>query len=132
MLNGGPVLIIRPDHECCEGLVATLRKHNLPSQRCSAWGAARDLLCQQRFEAVLCSDNLRDVTYTHVIESVKPLPVIVLSRLAEWSPYLKALHAGAFDYIAWPPQAEEVERILRHALTESLRLRGREAAIPVA
>ena len=47
------------------------------------------------------------------------LPVIVLSHLADWDAYMRALGAGAFDYIACPPDAAEAERILRLALEQS-------------
>jgi DNA-binding NtrC family response regulator len=40
----------------------------------------------------------------------------VLSHLADWDAYMRALSAGAFDYIACPPDTAEAERILRLAL----------------
>jgi DNA-binding NtrC family response regulator len=45
--------------------------------------------------------------------------VIVLSHLADWDAYMKALGAGAFDYIACPPDPVEAERILRLALAQN-------------
>jgi DNA-binding NtrC family response regulator len=51
------------------------------------------------------------------------IPVIVLSHLADWDAYMTALSAGAFDYIACPPERIETERILRHALNQNLRAR---------
>jgi len=47
-----------------------------------------------------------------MIEAAAPTPVIVLSRFAEWGPYLTALKAGAFDYLVCPPDGAEVDRIL--------------------
>jgi len=47
------------------------------------------------------------------------VPVIVLSRLADWDAYLSAICAGAFDYIACPPDPAETERILLAALSRS-------------
>jgi DNA-binding NtrC family response regulator len=46
-------------------------------------------------------------------------PVIVLSHLADWDAYMRALSAGAFDYIACPPDPVETERILRLALAQN-------------
>jgi hypothetical protein len=45
-----------------------------------------------------------------------------ISRFAEHGRYLVALRAGAFDYIACPPDPYEVDRIVRSALAESSRL----------
>jgi DNA-binding NtrC family response regulator len=47
------------------------------------------------------------------------IPVIVLSHLADWDAYIRALSAGAFDYIACPPEPVEAERILRLALDQN-------------
>jgi DNA-binding NtrC family response regulator len=44
------------------------------------------------------------------------IPVIVISCIADWEAYMKAISAGAFDYIAFPPDPVESERILRLAL----------------
>ena len=49
--------------------------------------------------------------------------MIVLSHLADWDAYMTALSAGAFDYIACPPERVETERILRLALSQNLRSR---------
>jgi DNA-binding NtrC family response regulator len=42
--------------------------------------------------------------------------VIALSHLAEWDACVDAFSAGAFDYIACPPNPNETERVLRSAL----------------
>jgi DNA-binding NtrC family response regulator len=95
----------------------------------SSCGKARSLLEKRRFKVVFCSDSLPDGEYAEVIRAARPTPVIVLSRSADWDSYLAALQAGAFDYIACPPDQAEVDRILSSALNEHLQpLRQRSSA----
>ena len=40
----------------------------------------------------------RNGNFRDVVAAVKPTPVVVLSRFAEWDHYIAALRDGAFDY----------------------------------
>jgi DNA-binding NtrC family response regulator len=84
---------------------------------------ARALVERETFQFVLCADELPDCnlrTAIRVLSSAAGgVPVIVLSHLADWDAYLRALSAGAFDYIACPPEPVEAERILRLALAQN-------------
>ena len=83
------------------------------------------MLLEEAFRVVLCSDILSDGDFRAVLREVKKstvhVPVIVLSRAAEWDSYLKALGAGAFDYIVCPPNAGEAKRIIWSALADTVR-----------
>jgi DNA-binding NtrC family response regulator len=98
---------------------------DLQSVICSSLTDARSLIERQSFQFVLCDDDLPDCnlrTSLKVVSSATGgVPVIVLSHLADWDAYLKALSAGAFDYIACPPEHAESERILRLALGQNQR-----------
>ena len=122
MINSGPVLIISSDDENRAMLVASVLKSGMDPHSCANYGEARGLLEKESFGVILCSDSLVDGDYFSVIERAKPIPVVVTSRLAQWNPYLAALRAGAFDYIACPPNPSEVERILWSALDEYSRV----------
>jgi hypothetical protein len=107
----GTVLIVAPPNESADVIFAgVLRCGGFLLQR-SCYREARSLLQDHDFTLVLCSDTLPDAKYQDVIAAARPVPVIVLSRVAEWDPYLVALHAGAFDYIACPPDPTELNRI---------------------
>src|ERR1700688_4527532 len=84
---------------------------------------ARARIEEQSFQFVLCSDDLRDCNLRTAVRvltsSTSGAPVIVLSHLADWDAYMRALGAGAFDYIACPPDPIEAERILRLALEQN-------------
>jgi DNA-binding NtrC family response regulator len=127
MVNALPVLIICSDSAHGNQAAEIVSDMSLPSVLCDSLTDARSLIEQQTFQLVLCDDELPDCnlrTALKVLSSVTGgVPVIVLSHLADWDAYMKALSAGAFDYIACPPEPMETERILRHALNQNLRAR---------
>jgi two-component system, NtrC family, response regulator PilR len=95
----------------------------LQSIRCASLTDARARIEEQTFQIVLCGDDLPDCNLRTAVRvltsSTGGAPVIVLSHLAEWDAYMRALSAGAFDYIACPPDPIETERILRLALAQN-------------
>ena len=122
------VLILCAENENRNKIVTTVRKCGLDPLLRSNYREARDLLRLHNFAAVFCGDTLEDATYPQIIEAAKPVPVIVLSRFAEWDSCLAALAAGAFDYIPCPPDHREVERILSSAISEQLQIKNLSAA----
>jgi two-component system, NtrC family, response regulator PilR len=113
------VLVVDSDDKSRDLIFASAAKSGQIPIFCSSCDEARSLLALRRFNVVFCSDTLPDGKYAEVISAAKPTPVIVVSRLAEWGAYVAALHVGAFDYLASPPHAAEVDRILLSALKES-------------
>jgi DNA-binding NtrC family response regulator len=93
---------------------------------CRKTDEARSILATGDIDVVFCQDTLPDGDFRAVIAEADAVPVIVLSRFAEWAYYLAALRDGAFDYIACPPNAKETERILQSAIIKSRELQ-REA-----
>jgi two-component system, NtrC family, response regulator PilR len=95
----------------------------LQSVSCASLTDARARIEEQPFQFVLCSDDLPDCNLRTAVRvltsSTGGAPVIVLSHLADWDAYMRALSAGAFDYIACPPDPLETERILRLALAQN-------------
>lgn len=116
------VLIICAEEESRKRIIATTHKCGLGPVTCSTLDDARSLLARQHFTIVFCSHTLPDSDFRGVIRAARSIPVIVLSRLAEWEPYLVAINARTFDYIACPPDPVETERILWIVLHEFSRL----------
>ena len=87
---------------------------------CSSLSDARTQIDRETFQVVLCADDLPDCNLRMALRvlaaAARGVPIIVISHLADWEAYIKALDAGAFDYIACPPDEVEAERILRLAL----------------
>jgi len=123
VFNSCHALIVSSDPLQCEKTEEITRHLGLQSFSCASLSDARARIEEQTFQFVLCSDDLPDCnlrTAVRVLTSATGgAPVIVLSHLAEWDAYMRALSAGAFDYIAWPADPIETERILRLALAHN-------------
>lgn len=123
MFNSCQVLIVSADPLQCEKTGEIARRLGLQSVSCSSLTDARARIDGQAFQLVLCGDDLPDCNLRTAVRvltsSTGGAPVIVLSHLADWDAYMRALGAGAFDYIACPPDPIETERILRLALAQN-------------
>jgi DNA-binding NtrC family response regulator len=114
------VLIASSDPQYREKLDEIARGLGLHSVACASLLDARAQIDQQTFRVVLCADDLPDCNLRMAVRVLAAatggIPVIVLSHLADWDAYIRALDAGAFDYIVCPPEPAEAERILRLAM----------------
>ena len=123
MFNSCQVLIVSSDRLQCEKTEEIVRRIGLQSIHCASLTDARGRIEEQAFQFVLCSDDLPDCNLRTAVRvltsSTGGAPVIVLSHLADWDAYMRALGTGAFDYIACPPDPIETERILRLALAQN-------------
>jgi DNA-binding NtrC family response regulator len=123
VFNSCQVLIVSSDPGQCETTEEIAARMGLHSVHCASLTDARARIEKESFQFVLCSDDLPDCNLRTAVSvlmtSNKGAPVIVLSHLADWDAYMRALGAGAFDYIACPPDPVETERILRLALAQS-------------
>lgn len=126
-------MVISANPNDWEKIATAIVQCNLRPVRCTTLCSARALLARQMFSAVLCSDLLPDgdfrALFQVMAEEAVDVPVIVLSHLDDWDSYLKAVRAGAFDYISCPPDTAESERILRLAVEESFRRSGMAGAM---
>jgi DNA-binding NtrC family response regulator len=111
MASVNQVLVISPEEEHHEKINAAMNKCGLSSICCKKFDEARIFMTTQKFGVVFCHDSLPDGDFRGVVSAAKPTPVVVLSCFAEWDHYFAALNAGAFDYIACPPDSAETERI---------------------
>jgi len=123
VFNSSQVLIVSSDRLQCEKTEEITDRLGLRSVRCASLTDARAQIEEQPFQFVLCGDDLPDCNLRTAVRvltsSTGGAPVIVLSHLADWDAYMRALSAGAFDYIACPPDPAETERILRLALAQN-------------
>lgn len=105
-------------------IVTSALKCGLSPICCSNLEEARTLLPQKDFRMVLCSEVLKDGDLQAVLREAHKSnafkPVIVFGRSFGWDSYLKALGAGAYDYIVCPPNRKEVERIIWLALANTM------------
>jgi len=123
VFNSCNVLIISSDPLQCGKTEEITGRMGLQSISCASLTDARARIEEQSFHFVLCSDDLPDCNLRTAVSvltaSTGGAPVIVLSHLADWDACMRALSAGAFDYVACPPDPVETERILRLALAQN-------------
>jgi len=117
-------LVIGNDEVDRQTIIASALKCGLSPICCSNFKNARTMLSQDEFRMVLCSETLEDGDFQAVLREAHKsdvrTPVIVFGRSYDWDSYLKALGAGAYDYIVCPPNPLEVERIIWLALADTI------------
>jgi DNA-binding NtrC family response regulator len=122
------VLVISPSQENRTVLQNALVASGLEPKLCSSLSEGRKFLEGDDIRVVISDDSLPDNGLQSIVEEMgkrpKPLPVIAVSRTGEWDECLAALRVGAFDYMALPPQRNEVDRVLRLVLGDNFRRNG--------
>jgi DNA-binding NtrC family response regulator len=78
-------------------------------------------------EALLPDGNWKDVVKLS-LEALKPVKVIVVSRLVDIKLYVETIFGGAFDFIVPPMTSDELAHILACAVESVLGLRRTQAA----
>ncbi len=129
------VLIISGEGSHRDTLASMVSNCGLFPKTSATIDAARDLLVRGKYAAVVCEDTLPDgdfrLVMTHVERHAGRLPVIVVSRRADWESYMVALAGGATDYVAFPPYPGEIERSLENALAVSRSLAQIKPQLPI-
>ena len=123
-------LVVSSDEEVRRKLGETLRQCGLAPVFASTVSESDMALVGNGVFVVLCDDCLPDGKYVDIVKLVGQsdgkVLVVVVSRTGEWPEYLTAIHAGAFDYLAYPPDPRELQRIIQNAFRECVRQRCRE------
>ena len=123
-------LVVSSDEEVRSKLGEILRQCGLAPVFASTVSEGGMALAGNEVFLVLCDDCLSDGKYLDIVKlagrSDSRVPVVVVSRTGEWPEYLTAIAAGVFDYLAYPPVAGELRRIIQNAFRECVRQRCRE------
>jgi two-component system, OmpR family, response regulator len=123
MINSILIVSDEPDHQL--RLTNCLLASGLSPVCCCAVADARILLAEQTFSAVLANDRLPDGDLRALVAALCDYrcgcPIIVVSTRGDWGTYSEAIETGAFDYVVFPPNPGELERVLWNAITESAR-----------
>lgn len=137
MPNLREVLVVSSDDEVRQNLAGIVGLCGLEPVLCVTVADSRAALSRYPICVVVCEDQLADGNYRDLVKAVErttaDAPVIVVSRLADWSEYMNAVRAGAFEYIGLPPRPAEIEWVLKNALNERAwknQLEGREVRQP--
>jgi two-component system response regulator HydG len=96
----------------------------------------RETLSNRQVRLILCDFRLPDGTYRDVMHLVRPLepkvPVIVMSRLADWDEYLDVLRHGGFDLISSPCEPTDLLAVSRTLRDEHAKPAIAEARVTAA
>jgi DNA-binding NtrC family response regulator len=113
-------LVVSSDQEVRRQLAQVLRQCALVPVLAASVADSTTAQLRNQISIVVCDDRLDDGTYEDIVKLVvrseAKVPVIVVSQTGEWPEYLAAMCGGVFDFLAYPPVAEDLQRIIQHAL----------------
>ena len=115
------VMVMSPILETQQAFASFLGRCGIAPILASTVREAQAILSRHPISIIFCSDELPGGGVDAFIRqtSVPPgqVPVVVVSRLDDWGRYLKFLQIGAFDYVLYPSSGNEIERVVRNALS---------------
>lgn len=113
------VAIVSSDMGVLKILAGHVSRAGVMPVAASTLAESEAILDSATVSAVVCYDEVTGCRADELIRRAarrsSAIPVIVVSRHDDWEHCLKALHAGAFDYVAYPPPRGEIERVVRNA-----------------
>jgi len=115
------VMVVSAVLETQQAFASALGERGIAPVLASTVREAQAILSRHPISLIFCSDELPGGGVDAFIRqtSVPPgrVPVVVVSRLDDWGRYFKFLQIGAFDYVFYPPNASEIERVMWNALS---------------
>jgi DNA-binding NtrC family response regulator len=113
------VLFVSPRREDATVLSRMLKSVSMPMQHVADCKHARAVIEKDAYRVILTEASLPDGTWLDVLnlarQSTPASEVIVTDRFADARFWAEALNLGAYDLIAQPFAAAEVQRILGNA-----------------
>jgi DNA-binding NtrC family response regulator len=126
--NRPAVLIATIDPEIREGLADLLQSASVNAIWVGSVEDAKTIVAKERIDACLCGFWLQDGTYREVIHHLRrerlEIPAIIVSAPAcpqEYRDYLAAMNLGALDFLSYPYQRSDFERMLESAIAAQSR-----------
>jgi DNA-binding NtrC family response regulator len=113
------VLVVTQLTEVQQAFASALGPSGLAPVLASTAQEALVILRGHPISLVFCSDELPgdgpDFLIRQTSKRVRDrVPVVVVSRLDDWERYLDFLHYGAFDYVLYPLNRGEIERVVQN------------------
>ena len=123
-LNCPRGLVASSNEEVLQKLAKIMDQCGLATFLAFRVGESIRILDREEVCLVLCDDHLIDGNYEDILNAAEnsraKAPVIVFSSTGDWPDYFKAIGAGAFDYLAYPPFLTELPRVIRNALASRM------------
>ena len=126
------VVIVSADGQTQQTLAKLMAKRGLVPIQASTTREAEDILNQEAISLILCSDDMPDGGFGDIVgqttRTPNRVPVVVVSRLADWERYFNVLRTGAFDLVLYPPIRGELDRVVANALSYGRRERAQQVS----
>ncbi|MBE9564134.1 MAG: sigma-54-dependent Fis family transcriptional regulator, partial [Proteobacteria bacterium] len=115
------VLIVDDEADICELIEITLMRMDISSQSALNIGDAKILLDTEHFDLCLTDMRLPDGNgidlVKHVQKNYKDLPIAVITAHGNMESAVKALKAGAFDFVSKPVDIQILRNLVSSATT---------------
>jgi two-component system, NtrC family, response regulator HydG len=119
------VLLIEDDRTFQRILEGFLSKNKFQTVACSTVKESLEAVSKYDFELVLLDYRLPDGTGMEVLEQIKhnhpQLPVIIMTSYSDIRTAVKAMKAGAFEYITKPVNPDELLLLIKSALSKQIK-----------
>ena len=105
-----------------QALAAILANHGFTAIVTTTVDEAEHVLSRTPVSLIFCSDELPSAGIDRLVLQTShkdKVPLVVVSRLDDWSRFVHFLERGAFDYVVYPFERKEIERVLKAALGRS-------------
>jgi DNA-binding NtrC family response regulator len=113
-------LVVSSDQILRRQLAQVLRQCAVAPVVASTLADSGIALARNEISIVVCNDRLDDGKYEDIVKLVvrseTKAPVIVVSQTGDWPEYLTAMCGGAFDFLAYPPVAADLQQSIQNAL----------------
>jgi len=114
------ILVVEDDRTIRHSLAERLTEAGYEVQTAEGEEAARRLLRQERFEAALMDIRLKDGDGLNLLEDVRhhapQLPVIMVTAFGDSERTIRAMKAGAFEYVTKPFDLDALLAVLARAV----------------
>jgi two-component system response regulator PilR (NtrC family) len=114
------ILIVDDEPDICELLEITLARMNLETLSATTLGKARELLATRKFDLCLTDMRLPDGNGLDLVEEIQRrqpgMPVAVITAHGNMEAAVRALKAGAFDFISKPVDLKNLRQLVAAAL----------------
>ena len=113
-------LIVDDEADICELLEITLGRMGLATRAVGTLGAAREELAHNSYDLCLTDMRLPDGDGLDLVEAIgreyPVMPVAVITAHGNMDAAVRALKAGAFDFVAKPVELEDLRNLVGQAL----------------
>jgi DNA-binding NtrC family response regulator len=104
-------------------LVEILKTHKIAPVCVATMREYREILSKRPWDVVFCEPELTDGNFREAIDATRAAGsqarIILTSRLANWTEFLEAMRAGAFDVISAPCRPDDVAWVIMQATRDA-------------